>query len=134
MVLLTEDPNCILDLVFVLDASGSVREDWNVLLDFVVNVAKRVNMGPGRTHIGLVHFGNQATKLLDFTKFDETPYSEAAILAEIQRIRRPLPTERTFINRGLRLANEEIFQPQFGMRPDVTKVFCLDKLSSYQWS
>ena len=123
---LSEDPNCILDLAFVIDASGSVRDDWETLLNFVVNVARAVNIGPERSHIALIYFGEQAVKLFDFTEFDQTPYIERSIFSKIQSIPRPLSTERTFINRGLKLANDEVFQTQFGMRPNVKQVLLFE--------
>ena len=119
---LSEDPNCIIDLAFVIDASGSVRDDWETLLNFVVNVARAVDIGPERSHIALIYFGEQAVKLFDFTEFNQTPYNERSIFSKIQSIPRPLSDERTFLNRGLKLANEEVFQTQFGMRPNVKQV------------
>ena len=120
--LFTEDPNCKIDLVFVVDASGSVRDDWETQLAFVVNVAKKINIGPEGSHIGLVYFGNEATKLFDFTEFEKTPFSEEAIYDQIRNIPRPPAGETTFINRGLRLANRNVLRERFGMRPDVKQV------------
>ena len=120
---LSEDPNCIIDLAFVIDASGSVRDDWTTLLGFVVNVARAINIGPEGSHIALIQFGEQAEKIFDFTEFDQTPYNERAIFNKILGIPRPLSSERTFINRGLKKANDEVFQAQFGMRPNVKQVW-----------
>ena len=109
---------------FVVDASGSVRDDWNVLLKFVTDVAQKINMRPGGTHIGVVYFGDDSAKVFDFNIFDQTPYSESDVLERIKAIPRPGSGERTFINRGLRRANRELFRTQFGMRPDVRQVLC----------
>ena len=118
----TEDPNCIVDLGFVLDASSSVRDDWGILLKFVSDLTRRLNIGPDTSHIGLVTFGDSSRKVFDFDVFKEDPYDEAAILDQISSIPRPRISERTFINRGLRRANQELFQPQFGMRSQVKQV------------
>ena len=123
-LILTEDPNCIIDVGFVVDASGSVRDDWNVLLKFVTDVAQKINMRPGGSHIGLVYFGDNSAKVFDFNIFDQTPYNEESILDQIRAIPRPGSRERTFINRGLRRANRELFRTQFGMRPEVRQVLC----------
>ena len=107
-----------------MDASGSVRDDWNVLLKFVTDVAQKINMRPGGSHIGVVYFGDDSEKVFDFNVFDQATYDENAILNQIRRIPRPGSGERTFINRGLRRANRELFRPEFGMRPDVRQVLC----------
>ena len=122
MYLFSEDYSCIIDLAFIVDASGSVADDWNILLQFVENVAKRVNMGPQRTHIAIVRFGDDSEKVFDFREFNETPYKEYTILNKITSIPKPRVGERTFINRGLRRANREVFRANFGMRPNVQKV------------
>ena len=107
-----------------MDASGSVRDEWNVLLKFVTDVAQKINMRPGGSHIGLVYFGDNSAKVFDFNIFDQTPYNEESILDQIRAIPRPGSRERTFINRGLRRANRELFRTQFGMRPEVRQVLC----------
>ena len=109
---------------FVVDASGSVRDDWNVLLKFVTDVAQKINMRPGGSHIGVVYFGDDSEKVFDFNVFDPTTYNENAILDQIRDIPRPGSGERTFINRGLRRANRELFRTQFGMRQNVRQVLC----------
>ena len=106
-----------------MDASGSVRDDWTTQLNFIVNVAKNINMGPGGSHIGLVRFGDDSEKVFDFTEFYKTPYNEKEIFNKILDIPRPLAGERTFINRGLRDANRKVLRTKFGMRPDVRQVF-----------
>lgn len=109
-------------MCFVLDASGSVRDDWSILLYFVVDVVKRINVGPEGTHIGVVTFGDNGKLIFDFNEFNKTSDYEMMISNEIASIRKPLSGERTFINRGLRLANRRVLREEFGMRPDAMKV------------
>jgi len=113
-------------LCFVLDASGSVRDDWFTLLSFVANVVKVINVGPEGTHIGIVTFGDHAKLILGFNDLNKTTDYEMMIFEVIKSIPRPLPGERTFINRGLLLANNEVLRKEFGMRPDAKQVrtFC----------
>ena len=112
----------MIDLAMVVDASGSVRDDWATLLEFVANVAQKVNPGPDGSHIGMVQFGNNAQKIFGFQEFAADTYNEADLLEKITSINRPSSGERTFINRGLRLANREVLREEFGMRPDVKQV------------
>ena len=79
-------------------------------------------MRPGGNHIAVVYFGDDSAKLFDFTIFDRTPYYEESILHLIRAIPRPGTGERTFINRGLRRANREVFRTEYGMRPDARQV------------
>lgn len=79
-------------------------------------------MGPDGTHIGMVTFGDTAEKIFDFKEFDKDTYNEAEVLRKMTSIPKPLSSERTFINRGLRLANLEVIREEFGMRPDVKQV------------
>ena len=123
----TEDYNSPLDLCFVLDASGSVRDHWSTLLSFVVDVVKGLNVGLEGTHIGVVIFGNSARVVLDFTIYDElTTDYEMMIRYAIESIPKPSYGERTFINRGLHLANRGVMSYVRGMRIDVKQVctFC----------
>ena len=112
----------MIDLAIVVDASGSVRDDWDTLLAFVAGVVQVINPGPGGSHIGVVQFGDNADKIFDFREFNEDTYNEAAMLEKITSIRRPSAGERTFINRGLRLANRAVLRTEFGMRPEVNQV------------
>lgn len=111
-----------LDLCFVLDFSGSMRDDWSTMLSFVVDVVKVIHVGPEGTHIAVVTFGDDAELIFDFGKFNKTPGYEMAITNQIASIPRPLPGQRTFINRGLRLANRRVFREEFGMRPNAKQV------------
>lgn len=96
------------------------------MLSFVVDVVKRINVGPDGTHIGVVTFGNDAELIFDLNEFNKTTDYEMRICNKIESIPRPSSGERTFINRGLRLANRRVLRETFGMRPEVKSVctFC----------
>ena len=64
-----EPLGCSLDLVFVLDSSGSIRDanpadgafdNYALMLEFVIDIVNALNVGPGGTHVGLVFFSNDA--------------------------------------------------------------------------
>lgn len=57
----------LLDLVFVVDSSGSIQDkganNYNLLLTFIVNVINDLDIGANRTRVGLVKFSNQAESM-----------------------------------------------------------------------
>lgn len=75
-------------------------------------------MGPQGTHIALVFFSNQAQVVSDFTEFNKDN-----IRRKIDEARHPSISWQTFINKGLKAAEEQVFRTEFGMRPHVKKVF-----------
>lgn len=51
----------IVDLVFIVDASGSIgRENFTRMLDFVKDVIQDFKISPNATRVGLVLFASQA--------------------------------------------------------------------------
>jgi len=56
---------CVVDLAFVVDESGSIRDNnvpgqednWFVIIDFIESVISSLNVGPDATHIAEVRFG-----------------------------------------------------------------------------
>ena len=73
-------------------------------------------MGPQGTHIALVFFSTQAQVVSDFTEFNKDNIRRK--IDEAPHLRR-----YTFINKGLKAAEERVFRTEFGMRPHVKKVF-----------
>ena len=87
---------------------------------------KGLNVGLEGTHIGVVIFGNSARVVLDFRAYELTTDYEMTIRNAIESIPKPSSGERTFINRGLRMANRFVMRDVYGMRMDVKQVctFC----------
>ena len=83
---------------------------------FLKDITRRVNMGPQGTHIALVFFSTQAQVVSDFTEFNKDN-----IRRKIDEA--PHHAGKTFINKGLKAAEEQVFRTEFGMRPHVKKVF-----------
>jgi len=55
---------CLLDICLVIDHSGSIRnsnvggvDNWQLVIDFIVNVVSSINVGTAGTHVGAVSFG-----------------------------------------------------------------------------
>ncbi len=52
---------CRIDVVFVLDGSGSVMQpNWELMLQFVENFTALTDFRPQGTRVGVVSFGNDA--------------------------------------------------------------------------
>jgi len=54
----------LLDISFVVDHSGSIRDtnvgsedNWQHVIEFMVRVASSINLGAAGTHVGSVSFG-----------------------------------------------------------------------------
>jgi len=55
---------CVVDVVFVIDSSGSIRaanvgnvDNWQLILNFTQDLVGLFNVGPAQTHVGCVEFG-----------------------------------------------------------------------------
>ena len=58
------------DVVFVVDASGSIRnERFFMIQNYVTNVTYQFNVDPDYVRVGLVIFGDDATKMFDLNTF-----------------------------------------------------------------
>ena len=76
-------PACLkkADLVFILDASGSVgKKNWKKQVDFVISVVSRMKIGPDAVQVGLVIFSTKAT-----VTFELNEHKTAEKVANIQR-------------------------------------------------
>jgi len=56
--------DCLLDISFVVDHSGSIRDNnvgnvdnWQLVIEFMVDVVSLVNLRTSGTHVGCVSFG-----------------------------------------------------------------------------
>ena len=72
--------DCILDVGFLLDGSGSVTlSNWIVKLSFVQRFGHNVNFGKEGTRIGVVSFGNRATVNIRLDQFGDVSAFEKAV-------------------------------------------------------
>ena len=54
----THVAECLLDLALVVDCSSSIGLDnWQLVIDFMVNIVSSVNVGKKGTRVGAVTFG-----------------------------------------------------------------------------
>jgi len=124
-----------MDLLFILDASGSMAPHWSSVLTFVDNLvvdfAARRNVSSSGIQMGLMTFHNTPTKQLYFNEAT----SLTAMRTKISEIGLPLPltTHLTDITEALKFARTDMFQTSTGMRgPAVPKtvIFITDGVST----
>ena len=67
-------PNCgtnVLDLVFLLDSSGSIPgTQWKTMRDFVVNILQRVEIGQNCTRVGLIKYSDHVTHVFYLNDYE----------------------------------------------------------------
>jgi Uncharacterized protein containing a von Willebrand factor type A (vWA) domain len=107
------------DLGFILDSSGSLRNEYGKEKDFLKALASTFDMGSGASRIGVVTFSyytKYSVKLKDHSNIHA--FSKA--VDEI-----PLMGSTTRIDKALRMAQTELFAPENGGRKGVTRVLIL---------
>ena len=74
--MITNVAACLLDIAFVIDHSGSIRDankfnppdvdNWQFIIDFMVAVVSSINISQSTTYVGAVSFGTPSsfTRLL----------------------------------------------------------------------
>jgi len=60
---------CQVDVALVVDCSGSIRkanppgvDNWQYVIDFMVDLVTRINVGADKTHVAAVSFGTQSKR------------------------------------------------------------------------
>ena len=106
-----------LDLVFVLDSSGSVKEDnWLLVLEFVTTLVDGLEIGPFRTQVGVVTYSNKAKASIYLDSYEDSDELKDAIL-EID-----WKDQKTNTSGGLWLMREVMFGPDHGDRSRVANL------------
>ena len=107
-------PNCDLeDIVFVVDSSGSIlQQNWPLILSFMKNIVRDLNIGPNNVQIGVTIFGDN-----NYPQFQLNTYSRKEdILNMIDRI--PFLDQSTNTQEALRYMRETMFTSRNGDRPN----------------
>ena len=66
------------DLIFVLDSSGSVSSyEWEYLQQFTSNVIGQFTLGPRDTQVGVVNYGSRAEILVELGTPTKENYFDA---------------------------------------------------------
>ena len=113
--------NVPLDFAILVDTSGSIsRRDFKLLLRFIRSLVNGFQVSEDHTHIAIIEYSTRASVQL---RFNDLPGSKLT-KNNVFNIVKKLPHTRgyTFIDRALRLANDDVFTLKDGMRADVRKV------------
>lgn len=95
-------------------------------MDFAKALVAFFNVGPKRSHFGIITYGTEAELALDFNTFQGDNLSSENVQGLIEKLV-PQGGGR-FIDKALSLANERLFTAEAGMRVndnDTIKVTCL---------
>ena len=115
------EPKCkaIVDVGFILDSSGSLRNDYSKEKDFLNALAATFGVSDTGSRAGVITFSynsEHSIKLNDYS--DLTRFREA-----VNKI--PLMGSTTRIDKALRLTQKELFSLSNGARPGIPKLLVL---------
>ena len=100
-----------IDLIFVLDSSGSIgRSNFQLIRDFVSNVIIHSDIGPDKTRVGVVLFSASASVQFQLN----THLTKPSLLDAVAHI--PFTGKRTNTAAGINLS-VQLFNTTFGARP-----------------
>ena len=111
----------IVDLAFVVDSSGSIsRRNWKLMLAFVKDAISALDVSPKGSHVASVSYSSTAKVDFRFNTLTDDKLNSAELHKLVDKIRHQRGF--TYIDRALKLANEEVFSDKGGMRQAVRKV------------
>lgn len=114
-----------LDFAIIVDTSGSVsRRNFQLLLRFIRDIVFGFEISEDFTHIALIEYSTQASVQLKFNDLTGRNINRYSVNRRVNRI--PHRKGYTYIDRALRLANEQVFTYEAGMRDYVKKVKLID--------
>ena len=114
-----------LDVVFIIDGSGSIRDanpadgsfdNWNLLLTFVANIVDNLPVSASGTHVAAVVFSDVGEMLFRLSQYTDNAAVRRAILNT------PYPGRNTNTSGGLYIARSQVFTAQNGDRPQIPNV------------
>lgn len=114
--------NVPLDLAIMVDTSGSIsRRNFQVLLRFIRDFVNSFEVSEDHTHIAIIQYSTTASVQLRFNDLRGSQLNKYNVKRVVDtRIHHDRGF--TYIDRALRLANDEVFTWAAGMRDDVKKV------------
>lgn len=105
----------------IVDTSGSIsRGNFKTLLAFLEEMVDGFDISEKGTHVAIVEYSSKASVQLRFDEYSGAMLNAANLKRKVKKI--PHFRGLTYIDKGLELANTEVFSVKGGMRPNVTKV------------
>ena len=106
-----------MDIAFVVDSSGSIgRTNWERIKRFLKALVSRVDVSPSATHIAAIAYSNRPEVVMRFNGIQST--NQVNQLIDGMRFQRGF----TYTDKGLLLADSDLYQSSNGMRSNVQKV------------
>ncbi len=106
------------DIVFIVDASGSINEitvNWPTVVEFLKTFVRARTIGPTQTQVGLVEFSNSAYTIFRLDEYSDT----SGVLRGIDRM--GYIGGRTNLAEALDLARTDVFGRP-GNRPEAKDI------------
>ena len=100
-----------IDLGFLMDASGSLYDNYDREKDFVNQVIDKQKLGSDKTRISVMSYSKNAKVHIKFDQF----FDKTSLKAAVKKI--PHESLNTRIDRALALAKSEMFTQASGARP-----------------
>lgn len=118
---LPTNPKCtaVVDIGFILDSSGSLRNDYGNEKAFLKTLAQAFGVSKDGSHAGVITFSSRAEHSIKLNDFDRLDKFNGAV----DKIRHM--NGYTKIDRALRLAQKSLFTKQNGGRRNVKQLIIL---------
>ncbi len=104
------------DVGFIVDSSGSLESEYDKEKSFVKALAGRFGLSKGASHAGVVVFSDKVELSVTFAEKNNAKEFNDAV------DKLPSWGARTRLDKALKVAYDELFQPENGMRLDVKQV------------
>ena len=115
------------DFAFILDGSGSISSsNWVLIKDFVKRVIDAFEVHEKGTHFAFLEYSTEPKVYLRFNDFTGAQLNGVNVKRKVEEILQS--KGKTFIDKALTLANQEIFTVESGMRSGVKKVSQVTKV------
>ena len=112
------------DYAFLIDASSSILpSEFDILKTFVKRVIDFLQIGPNQTHVGVIEYSKGASLQLNFSR----SYDKREIKSFVEQV--PHTAGITRIDLALKVASEQLYTLQEGMRDGSRKVRLIKQLS-----
>jgi len=106
----------MIDLVIILDASSSVGNSWNDMLDFAIDIVRELTIGEFNTRVGLVRYSDAASHAFFLNSY----YDRDDMIDEIRRV--PFAGGQTNTADAFRITHMEQFEYFRGDRVEACNI------------